>query len=327
MIDLVARFRVDDQFTRPMRNVSQQLTQLGRVSSTATSGASNVTAALTRQSTQTSALTSNISSMTSAQSASTVAAGRQSSSIGGLVKTVVGLGAVYISARSAVSLFQATVGAAISYEQSTVAVEAIFNDKGASDAYLKMVENMALSSPLLSSGEMLSSSKGLVAMTKNVDDLGNAWSIVERLQVLDPTQGTDGAAFALKEMWQGDSLSMVERFGLNKGELNKIKKMDIPSQIAVINGMLNKMGVTQETVNKMGGTTAGVWQQITERAESAMRQSGDAPNGTLNEFLSDVLTKFEKLDVTALANSLGDKLNTAVTTSINIFNDLADAVN
>ncbi|MEG0471089.1 MAG: hypothetical protein RR588_02030 [Solibacillus sp.] len=325
-INLVARFSLVDQFTRPMRNMSQQMTQFNRIASTATNGASSVTSALGRQASQTQSLTSSIANMTGAQSASTMAMGRQSSSIGGLIGTVGGLATAYVTARGAVSLFNSTVGAAIKHEQSTVAVQAIFNDKGASDSYLKMVENMALTSPVLSSGEMLKSSKGLVAMTRNVKDLGGAWSVVERLQVLDPTQGTEGAAFALKELWQGDAVSMVDRFGLNRSQLNDIKKLSIPKQIAALSKMLDGMGITQKTIEAMGGTTAGVWQQISERAESAMRKIGEAPNGELNKFLTDVLNKFEKFDVTSLANSVGSTLSNAFKKAANAVNMASTAI-
>src|SRR5690606_40048549 len=119
--------------------------------------------------------------------------------------------------------------------QSEVADRSIFIDDAAAKAYLEMVELKAIDSTLLNSTEMLGASKSLVAMTKNVDELAEAWSIIERLMVLDPTQGTEGAAFALKEMWQCDAMSMIERFGLNRGALNEIKKMSIPQQIAEIN--------------------------------------------------------------------------------------------
>src|SRR5690606_34288985 len=149
------------------------------------------------------------------------------------------------------SVFENTIGRAMALEASTVTIEALFNDKKASSSYMDMVKKMSVDSPVLNQNEMLSSSKGLIAMTKNVEDLGKAWSIVEKLQVLDPTQGTDGAAFALKEMWQGDSMSMAERFGLGKKELNRIKKLDVPQQIAEITKMLDGMGITDEAIEKM----------------------------------------------------------------------------
>ncbi|WP_153733499.1 phage tail protein [Sporosarcina obsidiansis] len=225
----------------------------------------------------------------------------QVNELGGLKSGLLGVVGAYATARGAASLFKNTIGEAMKFEASTVAVDAIFNDKAASTAYMEMVDKMAIDSPLLNSTDMLANSKGLVAMTKNLDELGKSWSIVEKLQVLDPTQGTDGATFALKEMFQGDALSMVERFGLNKKELNRIKKLAIPQQIAEINAMLDDMGVTEAAINKMGQTTLGYWAQIGERADKFKRILGESSNSKIGEVLGGIVKKLDSMDLDALA--------------------------
>lgn len=239
-------------------------------------------------------------------------------SLSGLQSSLLGIAGAYLSAQGAAKLFNETIGAAARYEQSEVAVHAIFNDKATSDKYLAMVDKMAIDSPLLNSGEMLGASKSLVAMTKDVEQLGKAWSIIERLMVLDPTQGTDGAAFALKEMWQGDSLSMVERFGLSKGKLNDIKKMDIPKQISEISKMLDGMGITQKTVDSMGKTTLGYWAQIQERVDKFMRSVGADGNSKLGDSLGKIVALFDNTDLDGMAGKLGDKLGGIVDKAITI---------
>ena len=117
--------------------------------------------------------------------------------MGGLRSGLLGVAGAYLSVAAGVKAYSATLGAAMKHEASEVAIKAIFNDEGLSDSYLKMVDEMAIKSPLLNSKEMLASSKGIVAMTKDMDDLRGSWQIVEKLSVLDPSQGTDGAAFAL----------------------------------------------------------------------------------------------------------------------------------
>lgn len=239
-----------------------------------------------------------------------------SASLNGMQSALIGLAGAYLTAQGAAKAFDATIGAAARYEQSEVAVKAIFNDDKKSSAYMKMVDQKAIDSPLLNSTEMLSSSKGLVAMTKNVKELSDAWSIIEKLMVLDPTQGTEGAAFALKEMWQGDALSMVERFGLNKGELNKIKKMNIPQQITEINKLLDGMGITQKTVNAMGETTLGYWAQIGERVSKFMRQVGNLGNSKLGDTLGKIVEAFDSADLDGIAAKLDEKLASIVDKAI-----------
>ncbi|WP_370043064.1 hypothetical protein [Lysinibacillus sp. RC79] len=247
-----------------------------------------------------------------------VGANGLSASLRGMQSSLVGIASAYLGAQGAAKAFDATIGAAARYQQSEVAVKAIFNDDKKSNAYMKMVDKTAIDSPLLNSTDMLASSKSLVAMTKNVDDLGKAWSIIERLMVLDPTQGTDGAAFALKEMWQGDSLSMVERFGLDKQKLNDIKKMAIPQQIAEINKMLDGMGITQKTVDAMGKTTLGYWAQIGERVGKFMRQIGNMGNSKLGAALGDIVKMFDNSEgaLNSLAAKIDEKLASLVDKAI-----------
>ncbi|UDK97465.1 hypothetical protein EYB33_14625 [Lysinibacillus sphaericus] len=273
MIDLVARLSLKDDFSNRMRGIFRQMDSLSNSTRSMSSSVSNVTRAI----------------------------GNQANQLSGLKSQIAGVAGAYVGAQGALKAFNATLGAAAHYEASEVAVKAIFNDEEASSAYLKMVNKMAIDSPLLNSTDMLSNSKGLVAMTKSVDELGKAWSIIERLQVLDPTQGTDGASFALKEMFQGDSLSMVERFGLKKSELNRIKKLDIPSQIREINQLLDGMGITQATVDAMGQTTIGYWNQIGERAETFLRTIGRLGNSKIGDVLGEIVAKFDSMDLDALA--------------------------
>src|SRR5690606_26017625 len=136
--------------------------------------------------------------------------------------------------------------------------------------------------------------------------------------VLDPTQGTDGAAFALKEMWQGDALSMVERFGLSKKDLNRIKKLGIPQQIAEINKLLDGMGITQSTVNAMGETTLGFWAQIQERADKFMRTIGSDGNSKLGDSLGKIVAMLDNTDLDSMAGKIGDKLGTIVDKAIEV---------
>ena len=273
MINLVASLSLKDNITQPLRQVTSQMNALTRIAGSVGG------------------------SMTSLGSA----IGRQANQLTGLKTQLAGVAGAYVGAQGAMKAFNSTIGAAARFEQQEVAVKAIFNDDEASAKYLEMVNKMALDSPLLNSTDMLNSSKGLVAMTKNVDDLGKAWSIIERLQVLDPTQGTDGAAFALKEMWQGDALSMVERFGLDKKQLNEIKKLDIPSQISAISGLLDGMNVTQATVDAMGNTTLGYWMQIGERAESFMRSIGKMSNSKIGDILGGIVKKIDSIDLDSMA--------------------------
>lgn len=315
-VNLTAIFKLKDEGSSKMRKLTQMMEKMNRTSKATGEGMSKAQSATTRLGGAVSSSSNRMNSFGASISRLHVSSNGLSASIGGLQSTLVGLAGAYLTAQGAAKAFDATIGAAARYEQSEVAVKAIFNDVKKSNAYMQMVDKMAIDSPLLNSTDMLASSKSLVAMTKDVNELGKAWSIIERLMVLDPTQGTDGAAFALKEMWQGDAISMVERFGLNKGELNEIKKMSIPKQIAELNKMLDGMGITQKTVNAMGETTLGYWAQIGERVSKFMRQVGKMGNSKLGESLGKIVAAFDNMDLDGLAAKLDVMLASLVDKAI-----------
>lgn len=307
-VNLTAVFRVRDQGTSRLRQITSMMDRMNRTSRTTSDSMSRAQSATNRFGGAVSSATGRMDGFSARVSRLHVGSNGLSASFGGLQSTLLGLASAYLTAQGAAKAFDMTIGAAARYEQAEVAVKAIFNDTKKSSAYLQMVDKMAIDSPLLNSGEMLKSSKALVAMTKDVGELGKAWSIIERLMVLDPTQGTDGAAFALKEMWQGDAISMVERFGLSKSELNDIKKMGIADQNAELNKMLNKMGITQKTVNSMGETTLGYWAQIQERVDKFMRQIGNLGNSKLGDTLGKIVEAFDNTDLDGIAAKLDAKL-------------------
>lgn len=315
-VNLTAIFRVRDQGTSRLRQITQMMDRMNRTSRTTSESMARSQTAVNRLGGAVSNTSNRMSGFATRVSRLNVSSSGLSASLGGMQSTLIGLAGAYLSAQGAAKAFDATIGAAARYQQSEVAVKAIFNDDKSSKAYLKLVDKMAIDSPLLNSTEMLASSKGLVAMTKNVDELGKAWSIIEKLMVLDPTQGTDGAAFALKEMWQGDSLSMVERFGLSKKDLNRIKKLAIPQQISEINKLLDGMGITQKTVEAMGSTTLGYWSQIGERVEKFLRQVGSLGNSKLGDTLGKIVDAFDNADLDGIAAKLDEKLASIVDKAI-----------
>ena len=244
--------------------------------------------------------------------------GKLASSFDDLESSILGLAGAYAAAQAAASVFDATVGAAARYEQSAVTVEAMFNDKKLSDQYMQMVERVALDSPLLSSGEILSASPSMIAMHKDLGDLEKALSIVERLRVLNPNEGVDGGVFAMLELWSGDMTSMVERFRIPKSSLESIKDLDIPDQIEALGKLLDEMGITQEAVEKMGSTTLGFWSQINERVDVFNRNVGKVGNTKLGDLLGEILEGMDEKMMEDLAKKVGDSLGEVLEVVINI---------
>jgi TolA-binding protein len=185
-------------------------------------------------------------------------------------------------------IFDATFGNAAEYEQSQAVITAMFRDKQKAQKYMETMSKMAISSPLLNSQDIFSNSKSFIALTKNQDQLNKMWDLAERLLAVDPKQGVEGAVFALRELFSGDSQSLAERFELSKKVLNQIKKMDLKDQLTALDKYFTKMGMTRHLVNQMGNTTLGVWNQIKEVSDVAFRKMGDPAVKIIKPFLDDM---------------------------------------
>lgn len=307
-INLTAVFRMRDQGSSRMRRLTQLMDQMNRTSRATGESVSRSQTAVIRFGNAVSSTSNRMNGFSANISRIHVGSNGLSASFGGLQSTLIGLASAYLGAQGAAKAFNSTILAAANYEMSSVTIGALFDDAAKTKKYMQSVEKMALDSPILNSTEMYSSSKGLIAMTKDIDTLSKTWSIIERLQLLDPAQGTEGASFAMKEMFGGDALSLSSRFELPKGELNRIKKLDPAGQVVELDKMLVKMGYTQKAVNKMSETTLSQWSQITEKAQVFGRKVGEAGNTKLGDALRNINMYLEKLDVDVIAKRLGDKL-------------------
>ena len=101
--------------------------------------------------------------------------------------------------------------------------------------------------------------KGFTAfntVSRDLDDMTRLFKMTERLYAKDPTQGSEGAVFALKEALEGDTMSMRNRFGIRlSGETlrNYFDTGDISGGLDYIDQQMAKFGATQSVVDKNTG--------------------------------------------------------------------------
>jgi len=220
---------------------------------------------------------------------------RQAGAISNLRNMLLGVASAYIGAQGAAKAFSATIGAAATYEQQSMALAGMIGDAKIANDYLKMVEKTALKSPVLNSTDMMGSSKAFLGLTKDIPQLEKMWGLVERIQALTGVD-TQQAAFSTKELFQGDYVSMKEVVGLDKNELQKIVKMDgLNSKVEGLDKLLAGMGVGQEMVNNMGNTTLGLWSQLEEKAQSFFRKIGESGNTKLGGVLRQINGVFDSM--------------------------------
>ncbi|MGE7692474.1 phage tail protein [Lysinibacillus sp. NPDC097214] len=242
-----------------------------------------------------------------------------SASFGGLQSTLVGLASAYIGANGAAKLLNATIGQAAQFEQSKAIIQAAFQDDGATKQYMKMVDKIAIDSPLLNSGDMFAGSKGLLTLTKDMGQLEKSWKLVERLVASDPTKTIDDAVRGLRELNSGDTISLRDVFNLDKNILNDVKGGSFEEQLAGIDKALNKMNITEKTVEAMGSTTIGRWNSLKERVGTLFRDAGDKSNTKLGDFLKRINDSIDKLDVKKISDQLGNFLGNITDKAIALY--------
>lgn len=213
-----------------------------------------------------------------------------------MVKSLKGIGTAVIGAGATIAglgyvgkqAFDATFVPAAEYEMNQKMIQAMFNDAKKSKIYMESMQNMALTSPLLNSADIFSNSKSFISTSKNQEQLNKMWDLTERLLAVDPKQGVDGAVLALKELFSGDTQSLVERFELSRKTLNDIKNLPLGEQLRALDKYFKKMGMTKKLVNEMGNTTLGVWNQIKETTQVGLRQIGDPAVKIVKPMLDDL---------------------------------------
>ncbi|MBD7945280.1 hypothetical protein H9650_14230 [Psychrobacillus sp. Sa2BUA9] len=294
-INLVARMRVDDGLTQPMRRITRQLGETERATTRLSRRMAQNDTQFNRFRRTTTGLVSGISGLTRGF-------GGLVSKINPLSMAFTGIATAATGAYGAVKIFNATVGEAMKMEQSKVVIGAMFNDKGVSDDYMKMMDKMAIKSPIFNSQDMYDNSKMYVSRTKDVKQLEKMWKVTERLAAANPMQGTEGAVFALNELLSGDTVSMVDRFGLDKNVLSKIKKLSLEKQITEMDKYLERIGFTNELIEKMGNTSLGLWGQVKERSQTILRTMGEPALKAVSKFMNDALTRLSDSDMTKFAN-------------------------
>jgi hypothetical protein len=265
--DLRAVLRLDDKFSKPLSKIEK-----------ATQRTNKVTQQLAKSTEQATKSTDRLATGFGR-------VGRASSGLGGIGRTFVGIAAAIGGATLAAKTFNSTVLAAAKHEQSSVMINAMFNDKNLAKQYMDMVDRISISSPILDSQGMYENSKSFITVTKDIKQLESLWSLAERMAAVDPLEGLSGSVFALKELASGDAVSMVERFEMPRKVMNDIKKMKLPDQLKALDKYFNKIGMSRKLVEDMGETTLGLYARIKESIAVVFRDMGVPALKRIREFL------------------------------------------
>ena len=130
--------------------------------------------------------------------------------------------------------------------------QALLNHKEAGSALYDYVSAYAKISAL-GREEIANAVTAYTAYTKNADQLEQLIKLTERLYAKDPSQGAEGAVFAMRELLSGDTMSIKDRFNMGgfSGETirNFANTGDIEGLLDYVDQMFNRFGATQEVVD------------------------------------------------------------------------------
>lgn len=254
---------------------------------------------------------------------------RRLSGLGGLlsgltapIRSVVsGLGQIGLAAMGVQALVSSVGGLARSFIGGNVALEnvhaqllAFTKDGGAASQILEDIRAEAARTPFAFQ-EMASATAALLPAAKQSGvQLMELVRTAEILAALNPAQGLEGAAFALREALSGDFVSLVERFNLPRQRLNELKEQGVPA-IEAVRIALQEMGADASLVSNLAATASGRWSTFVDTL-AALRDTAAQPLfAALSSSLADLQrwldANSERLQ--AFAASVGDKLAWAFT--------------
>lgn len=209
-------------------------------------------------------------------------------SAAGLTRQVAALGAAYLTARGAKSLFDKTIGSASQYEMREVTVKAMFGSESEKNAkqYLDFVQSRADVS-MFTMDDFLDAGKSFIPTTKDNKQLERMINLAERLGAIDPEQGLTGGAYALREYFSGDAVSLVERFEIPRSVLNKWKNLPLEEQLKNLDLYFNRIGATNELLERQSKTTLGQYRKSIGQINRAFREMGTESLGKITPMLED----------------------------------------
>lgn len=272
--DLIARLKIIDEASAPLRRLIGTTNQVESAFNQSSRAATRTQSAMRSYENTVSNIRNRMNdfrnSMNSARNSMNSFKGNIDSGVSSLKALAGGI----MAAVGAQKLLNSTIGEAAKFEQSKVLIEAMFDDKKASDAYMKMVQRVAVQSPVLNSQDMFANSKSFISLSKNTKTLEQAWKVVEKLNVMDPAQGVEGAVTSMRELAGGDVTSLAERFEIPRKQLNAIKGLSFDQQVVALDKLLAKMNITDKVVQKMGNTAMAKWNQFKEKLSIGFRDIG-----------------------------------------------------
>jgi hypothetical protein len=139
--------------------------------------------------------------------------------------------------------------------------------------------------------EMMSAATSLAPYSRgDINYFKELMRTAEVLAAINPLEGLEGGAFALREALSGDFVSLQERFNLPRSVINNLKQGAVTAKdyLRVVQEAAKSLGYDYSVVEKQGKTAIGLWNKLTGNINAMFRSLGTG-------FLMEVKPRLEKI--------------------------------
>jgi hypothetical protein len=232
------------------------------------------------------------------------------------------------------------VGLASQMEMVTARFNAFTKDGAVTEKILAQVREEANKTPF-AFAEMAQAASMLLPASKTAQ--GGLMGLIqtsEILAALNPSEGLEGAAFALREALSGDFVSVMERFNIPRELINRLKEEGVPNA-EIVGEALKRMGADMSLVGNLANTTQGRLSTFQDAIDglrlvagkpilealgrgldrlSAALSEGEAPLQRFAQMIGDLLARAVDLGMDAVFALIG-----AIERAAPVFDALASA--
>ncbi|MDU1348266.1 hypothetical protein [uncultured Clostridium sp.] len=244
----------------------------------------------------------------------------------GLTSKIKGLVGAYLGFQTVEKGIDLTIGGAANLERQLITISGMLGDKGVGASFFDQINDYALISQY-GLKDFAAISRQFIQFTKNTDKLMDLNKLSERLAFLDPTQGLEGAGFALKEILGGDGMSLKGRFGFSSSEVKDLKEAtSMDDFMEKFNHMLNEKGGTQLAVEEAAGAAISLWDNLIANIQTSFSKAGNNALEALKPLLKALNEGFREGRFQPFFDGLATGIVTVVNTGVELFNTIQSIV-
>lgn len=190
--------------------------------------------------------------------------------------------------------FDLTIGGAARLEQQINTVSSALGNKGAGKQFFKGLTDHANQSAY-SLEEFTGISMEFMKVTKDTDKLMNLNKSAEKLSLVDPTQGLEGSASAIKEALAGDYGALMENFEFEGADQEFLESSSgIDDFINKFDEILNKKGATEQALEEVNNSAIAQLDNLKSNIQTSFAEAGYGALQILKPILSTINEWFQQ---------------------------------